>query len=100
MALTRCGGERAVSGVVERWIEKPPAATRRDWMKHKLRLALWRCEVQKARALYLEDRALYFQRSRDLRSLYDRWRAIAPTAAGQVRRACERYHEFHHLLSD
>ena len=70
-------------------------------MKHKLRLALWRCEVEKARALYLEDRALYFQRSRDLRSLYDRWRAITPDdAPEQVRLACERYQEFQRLLSD
>ena len=41
--------------VVERWIEKPPsaAAQRRDWTKHKLRLALWQREVEKARARYL-----------------------------------------------
>jgi hypothetical protein len=90
--------------VLERWLREPPAAAaaRRDWTKHKLRLALWQREVEKARALYLQDRAVYFQgRPGDLRSLYDRWRAITPDdAPEQVRLACERYQEFQRLLSD
>jgi len=45
---------------------------------------------------------VYFQgRPGDLRSLYDRWRAITPDdAPEQVRLACERYQEFQRLLSD
>jgi hypothetical protein len=87
--------------VLERWIEKPPpaAAARRDWTKHKLRLALWQREVEKARAMYLERDMRLPERPEDLRSLYDRWRAIAP-AAEQARLGCERYHEFQRLLSD
>ena len=89
--------------VVEQWLREPPAAAaaRQDWTKHKLRLAMWQREVEHARGLYLQDRALYFQeRPGDLRSLYGRWRGISPTAAEQVRLACERYHDFQRLLTD
>ena len=90
--------------VVERWIEKPPsaAARRRDWTKHKLRLALWQREVEKARARYLVERNMCVpEHPGGLRWLYDRWRAIIPDeAAEQLRLACERYHEFQRLLSE
>ena len=104
-ALIWCGsGARRFLEVVERWIEKPPsaAAQRRDWTKHKLRLALWQREVEKARARYLVERNMCVpEHPGGLRWLYDRWRAIIPDdAAEQVRLACERYHEFQCLLSE
>jgi len=49
--------------------------------------------------MYLERDMRLPERPEDLRSLYDRWRAIAP-AAEQARLGCERYHEFQRLLSD
>jgi hypothetical protein len=89
--------------VLERWIEKPPlaAAARRDRTKHKLRLALWQREVEKARARDVPGARYALTGASGGFALAVRpLRAIAPTAAEQARLGCERYHEFQRLLSD
>jgi hypothetical protein len=60
---------------------------RSDWLRHSLRLGLWRRQVDVARELYRDGHA------DALRVLHDYWRTIADDIRKQVGFARESYHE-------